>query len=66
MHTHLNFVFKRALHFSTSVIKLFDSGTKLKLLTQHHEPVSFKYFATCTTHLLLKPMHSVLLVIKGG
>ena len=29
MHTHLNFVFKWALHFSTLVMKVFNSGTKL-------------------------------------
>ena len=29
MHTHLNFVLKRALHFSTLVIKVFNSGIKL-------------------------------------
>ena len=29
MHTHLNFVFKRALHFSTSAMKAFTSNTKL-------------------------------------
>ena len=27
-HTHLNFGFKRAFHFSTLAIKLFNSGTK--------------------------------------
>ena len=31
MHTHLNFVFKLALHFSTLAIKLFNSGTKFLL-----------------------------------
>ena len=41
MDTQLNFVFKRALHFSTSVIKLFNSATKLQLLPQHYEPVFF-------------------------
>ena len=29
MHMHLTFVFKLALHFSTLVIKLFNSSTKL-------------------------------------
>ena len=29
MHMHLNLVFKRALHFSTLAVKLFNSGTKL-------------------------------------
>ena len=28
-HTHLNFAFKRALHFSILAIKLFNSDTKL-------------------------------------
>ena len=60
MHTHLNFVFKRALHFSTLAIKL---GTKLQLLPQHYKPVFFKHFATRMTHPLLKLKHSVLLVM---
>ena len=29
MHTHLNFAFKRALHFSTLAMKVFNSDTKL-------------------------------------
>ena len=29
MHMHLNFAFKRALHFSILAIKLFNTGTKL-------------------------------------
>ena len=29
MHTHLYFVFKQALHYSTLAIKLFDSSKKL-------------------------------------
>ena len=29
LHMHLNFPFKQALHFSTLVIKLFNSCTKL-------------------------------------
>ena len=29
MDMHLNFTFKRALHFSTLAIKLLNSGTKL-------------------------------------
>ena len=44
MDTHLNFIFKRALHYSTLVIKLFNSATnflKLQLLQQHYEPVFF-------------------------
>ena len=31
MHTHLKFLFERALHFSTFVIELFNSRTKLFL-----------------------------------
>ena len=42
MDMHLNFVFKRALHFSALVIKLFNSVTKLKLLPQHYELVFFE------------------------
>ena len=30
--THLNFTFKQALHFSTLIIKLFNSDTKLLLV----------------------------------
>ena len=38
-HAHLNFVFKKTLHFSTWAIKLFDSSTKLQLLSQHYKSV---------------------------
>ena len=41
MDTHLNFTFKRALHFGTLAIKVFNSGTKLQLLPQHYESVFF-------------------------
>ena len=41
MDTHLNFAFKWALHYSTLVIKLFNSTTKLQLIPQHYEPVFF-------------------------
>ena len=36
---------------------------KLQLLPQQYEPISFKRFATCMTHALLKLRHSVLLVM---
>ena len=58
MNMQLNFVFKRALHFSTSVIKLLtalQSFVKLQLLPQHYEPVFFNCFATRMTHPLLVP-----------
>ena len=66
MNTHLNFVIKRALHFSTLVIKTFNSSTKLKLLPNHHEPVFFRMlrhsydkptFKTKTPHLASNVQH---------
>ena len=44
MDAHLNFVFKRALHYSALVIKLLtalQSCFKLQLLPQHYESVFF-------------------------
>ena len=52
MYIHLNFDFKWALHFSALVIKLFNSGTKLKLLPQHYEPVFLKHLASRMRHPL--------------
>ena len=36
---------------------------KLQLLPQQYEPISFKRFATCMTHALLKLRRPVLLVM---
>ena len=41
MHTHLNFGFKQALHFSILAIKLFNSGDKVVFMNQS----SLKCFA---------------------
>ena len=41
MDTHLNFTYKRALHFSTLAIKFFNSGKKLQSLPQHDKPIFF-------------------------
>ena len=58
MHTHLNFVFKWPLHFSTLAIKLFNIivvlSHRCKRDTMNHSP--FKCFATHATHPLLKLM----------
>ena len=66
-YTHLKFPFKRALHFSTLAIKLFNSGTKFhnyERNTMNQSP--FKCFATLTTHQLIKLMRFVLLVMMDG
>ena len=47
MHMHLNFVFKRALHFSTLAIKLFNFVFKRAL---HFSTLAIKLF-NCGTKL---------------
>ena len=46
-NTHLNFVFKRALDFSTLAIKLFNSTTSCFKLLQNYEPVFFLNVTVC-------------------
>ena len=66
MHTHLNFVCKWVLHFSTLAIKLFNTvnSYNCQLNTMNQSP--FKCLTTRMIHPILKPKCSVLFVMKDG
>ena len=60
-HTHLNFVFKQALHFSTLAITLLIEVQSCHCYCNTMSQSSFKHFAGRTTYPFLKLKRSILL-----